>query len=95
MLPVILGKCRPDKAKTQRWYIERQQYNFVIDDGTNMIKLTEEIDIRSMLQPGTRIIMRVITDEQADSMLTAMYIGKDMGTGYPPWVVGMGTYGYG
>ena len=23
------------------------------------------------------------------------YVGKDMGTGYPPWVVGMGTYGYG
>ena len=22
-------------------------------------------------------------------------LGKDMGTGYPPWVVGMGTYGYG
>ena len=25
----------------------------------------------------------------------APYLGKDMGTGYPPWVVGMGTYGYG
>ena len=23
------------------------------------------------------------------------FLGKDMGTGYPPWVVGMGTYGYG
>ena len=73
MLPVILGTCRPDKAKIQRWYIERQQYDFVIDDGTNMIKLTEEIDIWSRLQPGTRIIMRVITEEKADSMLTATY----------------------
>ena len=25
----------------------------------------------------------------------ACQLGKDMGTGYPPWVVGMGTYGYG
>ena len=28
-------------------------------------------------------------------LVRAFYLGKDMGTGYPPWVVGMGTYGYG
>ena len=73
MLPAILRNCKPHKAEIQRWYIERQQYDFVIDDGTNMIELTEEIDIQSMLQPGTRIIMRVITEEEVDSMLTATY----------------------
>ena len=73
MLPVILRNCKPDKAEIQRWYIERKQYDFVIDDGANMIKLTEESDISSRLQPGTKIVMRVTTEENANSMLTATY----------------------
>ena len=27
--------------------------------------------------------------------ISALVLGKDMDTGYPPWVVSMGTYGYG
>ena len=41
------------------------------------------------LPPQTFVIV-VLLDERMMPQ-----IGKDMGTGYPPWVVGMGTYGYG
>ncbi|KAF8557482.1 hypothetical protein OG21DRAFT_270471 [Imleria badia] len=74
MLSVILFQCRPDEAEIQRWYIERKQYDFVIY-GTNsdVIQLTRESDIWSTMQPGTRIVMRVITEEEVDSMVTATY----------------------
>ncbi|KAI6097742.1 hypothetical protein EDD16DRAFT_588516 [Pisolithus croceorrhizus] len=62
-LPGILSQCRPDKAHIQWWYIERGQYDFVIDNGTNMIQLTRESDIWSTIEPGTKIVMRVVTTE--------------------------------
>ncbi|KAI6105153.1 hypothetical protein EDD16DRAFT_1633881 [Pisolithus croceorrhizus] len=62
-LPGILSKCRPDKAHIQQWYIDRGQYDFAIDDGTNITQLARESDIWSTIQPGTKIIMRVIITE--------------------------------
>ncbi|KAI6168837.1 hypothetical protein EDD17DRAFT_1523098 [Pisolithus thermaeus] len=62
-LPGILSQCRPDKADIQRWYIDRGQYDFVIDNGTNIAQLTRESDIWSTIEPGTKIVMRVITTE--------------------------------
>ncbi|KAI6137154.1 hypothetical protein F5141DRAFT_1079070, partial [Pisolithus sp. B1] len=62
-LPGILSQCRPDRAHIQRWYIDRGQYDFVIDNGTNITQLTRESDIWSTIQPGTKIVMRVITTE--------------------------------
>ncbi|KAI6096229.1 hypothetical protein EV401DRAFT_1142320 [Pisolithus croceorrhizus] len=62
-LPGILSQCRPDKADIQRWYIDRGQYDFVIDNGTSITQLTRESDIWSTIEPGTKIVMRVITTE--------------------------------
>ena len=73
MVRASLFQCRPDQAEIQRWYIERKQYDFVIDDGTNMIQLTRESDIWSNLESGTRITMRVIMEEEVDYTVTAMY----------------------
>ncbi|KAI6022449.1 hypothetical protein PISMIDRAFT_465178 [Pisolithus microcarpus 441] len=71
-LPGILSECRPDKAYIQQWYIERGQYDFVIDDGTNVTQLTRESDSWSTIEPGTKIIMRVITTE-VSRRLSARY----------------------
>ncbi|KAI6099411.1 hypothetical protein EV401DRAFT_2034622 [Pisolithus croceorrhizus] len=62
-LPGILSKCRPDKAHIQQWYIDREQYDFAIDNGTNITQLTREGDIWSTIQPGTKIVVRVIITE--------------------------------
>ncbi|KIK15421.1 hypothetical protein PISMIDRAFT_49038, partial [Pisolithus microcarpus 441] len=59
-LPGILEKCRPDKRHIQEWYIDRGQYDFVIDSGTNITQLTRESDDWSTLQKGTRIVLRAI-----------------------------------
>ena len=74
MLSVTLFQCRPDEAKIQRWYIERKQYDFVAYNRTksDVIKLTKENDFWSNMESGTRIVMRVITDEVVvDSTVTA------------------------
>ncbi|KAI6014248.1 hypothetical protein PISMIDRAFT_643701, partial [Pisolithus microcarpus 441] len=68
----ILSKCRLDKAHIQQWYIDRGQYDFVIDDGTNMTQLMRESGIWSTIEPGTKIVMRVITTE-VSRMLSARY----------------------
>ncbi|KAF8550621.1 hypothetical protein OG21DRAFT_393802 [Imleria badia] len=75
MLPVILFQCRPDEAEIQRWYIENKQYDFVMYDknDSDVIQLTRESAIWSTMQPGTRIVMRVITEEIVDSTVTATY----------------------
>ncbi|KAI6042035.1 hypothetical protein EDC04DRAFT_1077284 [Pisolithus marmoratus] len=62
-LPGILKQCQPDKAQIQQWYIDRGQYDFVIDNGTNVAQLTRESDIWPTIQPGTKIVMRVIITE--------------------------------
>ncbi|KAI5986397.1 hypothetical protein EDD15DRAFT_2472149 [Pisolithus albus] len=71
-LPGILSECRPDKAHIQKWYIDRGQYDFVIDNGTNVIRLTRESDIWSTIEAGTKIVMRVITTE-VSRRLSARY----------------------
>ena len=73
MLRASLFQCRADQAEIQRWYIERKQYDFVIDDGTNVIQLTRESDLWSNLQSGTRIVMRVMIEEEVYSTMTAIY----------------------
>ncbi|KIO06746.1 hypothetical protein M404DRAFT_998861, partial [Pisolithus tinctorius Marx 270] len=62
-LPGILHQCRPDEAEIQQWYIDKGQYDIVIDDGTNVTQLTRESDVWSTIQPGTKIVMRIITAE--------------------------------
>ncbi|KAG9313748.1 hypothetical protein JVU11DRAFT_6104 [Chiua virens] len=59
MLHACLFQCRPDEAEIQRWYIERNLYNFVIYDSTHseMIQLTKESDTWTNLESGTRIVM--------------------------------------
>jgi len=69
MLSVFLFQCRPDEAEIQRWYIERKQYDFVIDDGANVIQLTRECDTWLNLEPGTRAII----EEIVNSTVTATY----------------------
>ena len=73
MARASLFQCRPDQAEIQRWYIERKQYDFVIDDGTNVIQLTRESDIWSNLESGTKITMRVVIEEEADYTVSATY----------------------
>ncbi|KAF8452438.1 hypothetical protein L210DRAFT_790515, partial [Boletus edulis BED1] len=65
MLAVVLFQRRPDEAETQRWYIERKLYDFVIYNKTNsdVVQLTQESDIWSDMKSGTRIVMRAITEE--------------------------------
>ena len=65
MLSVILFQCGPDEAEIQRRYIERKRYDFVVYNRTNsdVIKLTKENDFWSNMASGTRIVVRVITDE--------------------------------
>ncbi|KIK14787.1 hypothetical protein PISMIDRAFT_116412 [Pisolithus microcarpus 441] len=77
-LPGILSECRPDKAHIQKWYINRGQYDFVIDNGTNMNRLTRESDIWSTIEPGTKIVMRVINTEVSTVLSTSYqcYCGK-------------------
>ncbi|KAI6155948.1 hypothetical protein BKA82DRAFT_245764 [Pisolithus tinctorius] len=62
-LPGILHQCRPDEAEIQQWYIDQGQYDIVIDDGTNVTQLTRESDVWSTIQPGTKMVMRIITAE--------------------------------
>ncbi|KAI5986409.1 hypothetical protein EDD15DRAFT_1550588 [Pisolithus albus] len=62
-LPGILSKCRPDRAHIQQRFIDQNQFDFVIDDGTNMTQLTRGSDVWSTIEAGTKIIMRVITTE--------------------------------
>ncbi|KAI6016202.1 hypothetical protein EDC04DRAFT_546875 [Pisolithus marmoratus] len=62
-LPGIIKQCPLENRPIQQWYIDRGQYDFVIDNGTNITQLTRECDIWSTIQPGTKIVMRVIITE--------------------------------
>ena len=76
MLRASLFQSRPDEAEIQRRYIERKQYDFVVYNGTDpdAIKLTRENYIWSNMESGTRIIMRVVTEEViVHSTVTATY----------------------
>ena len=42
MLRASLSQCEAQAAEAQRWYIDRKQYEFVVDDGTSMIRLTRD-----------------------------------------------------
>ncbi|KAI5989756.1 hypothetical protein EDD15DRAFT_1300871 [Pisolithus albus] len=80
-LPGILHQCRPDEAWIQQWYIDRGQYDFVIDNGTDVTQLTRESDIWSTIQPETKIVMRII----------AMRIAK---RAFPRYQCYCGTWSY-
>ncbi|KAI6018730.1 hypothetical protein BKA83DRAFT_1685895 [Pisolithus microcarpus] len=67
MLPVLLCQCWPDEAELQRWYIDRGQYDFVLDDGMMVTELTSGSDLWARVQAGTKIVMRVITEEVVTS----------------------------
>lgn len=75
MLRASLFRCRQDEAEIQRWYIEKKQYDFVIYDrnDSDVIKLTRESDIWSNLEPGTRVVMRVVTEADISWNVTATY----------------------
>ena len=75
MLHASLFRCRPDEAEIQRWYTKRKQYDFVIYNRTSsdVIQLTRESNIWSNMKPGARIVMRVITEEEIDSIVTTTY----------------------
>ncbi|KAF8557473.1 hypothetical protein OG21DRAFT_270108 [Imleria badia] len=76
ILRASLFRCTPDEAEIQRWYIEKKQYDFVIYDrnDSDVIKLTRESDIWSNLEPGSRVVMRVITESDIISWnVTATY----------------------
>ncbi|KAI5994558.1 hypothetical protein F5J12DRAFT_785755 [Pisolithus orientalis] len=62
-LPSILNQCQPDEAQIQQWYINRGQYDFMINNGMNITKLIRECDAWTAIQPGTKIVMRVIMEE--------------------------------
>ncbi|KAI6125118.1 hypothetical protein EDD16DRAFT_1560147 [Pisolithus croceorrhizus] len=62
-LPGMLHQCQPDEAQIQQWCIDRGQYDFVIDNGINITRLTRDSDFWLAIEPGTKIIMRVITTE--------------------------------
>lgn len=75
MLRASLFQCRPDEAEIQSWYIERKQYDFVIykSNNSDVIQLTRESDLWSNMEPGTRIVMRVINEEFAGLGVRATY----------------------
>ena len=58
-------QCRLDEAEIQSWYIEKGQYDFVIYDrnDSDVMELTRKSDIWSKMEPGTRIVMRIINEE--------------------------------
>ncbi|KAF8557471.1 hypothetical protein OG21DRAFT_270225 [Imleria badia] len=65
MLRASLFQCRPVEAEIQRRYIERKQYDFVVYDRneSDVIYFTRESDVWSNLEPGTRVVMGVVTEE--------------------------------
>lgn len=69
VLPSLLYQCRPDTAEVQRWYVHRGQYDFVLDDDTDVTQLTRENSLRSGIQAGAGIVMRIIIEEAVSSFL--------------------------
>jgi len=52
-----------DKACIQRRYLEQEQYDLCIDQGTQVIELTSETDEWSTIEAGTKVVMRVIINK--------------------------------
>ncbi|KAN0094850.1 hypothetical protein V8E55_003137 [Tylopilus felleus] len=73
MLRASLSQCEAQAAEAQRWYIDRKQYEFVVDDGTSMIRLTRDSDFWSEVESGAKIVMRVIIEEVVDATVTLSY----------------------
>jgi len=59
----VLFESNTDKACIQRRYLEEGQYDLCIDQGTQVIELTSETDKWSMIEAGTKVVMRVIIDK--------------------------------
>jgi len=58
----VLFESNMDKACIQRRYLEQGQYDLCIDQGTQVIELTSENEW-SMIEAGTKVVMRVIIDK--------------------------------
>jgi len=69
----VLFTPNTDKACIQRRYFEQGQYDLCIDQGTQVTELTSETDEWSMIEAGTKVVMRVIIDKDVDSAFTAIY----------------------
>jgi len=59
----VLFESNADKACIQRRYLEQGQYDLCIDQGMQVIELTSETDEWSMIEAGTKVVMRVIIDK--------------------------------
>jgi len=60
----VLFETNTDKACIQRRYLEQGQYDLCIDQGTQVLELTSETDKWSMVEAGTKVVMRVIIDKE-------------------------------
>ena len=68
----VLFTSNTDKACFQRRYLEQGQYDLCIDQGTQVIELTSETDEWSMIEAGTKVVMRVIVDKHLYSASAAI-----------------------
>ena len=68
----VLFTPNTDKACIQRRYLEEGQYDLCIDQGTQVIELTSETDEWSMIEAGTKVVMRVIIDKNLYSPSAAI-----------------------
>ncbi|KAG0695536.1 hypothetical protein DFH29DRAFT_1072453, partial [Suillus ampliporus] len=58
----VLFKCDSAEARIQRRYLEKGRYNLCIDEGTRVARLTS--NEWSTIQAGTKIVMRVVFEQQ-------------------------------
>ncbi|KAG1735646.1 uncharacterized protein EDB91DRAFT_558422 [Suillus paluster] len=67
----VLFKRESIEARIQRRYIEEGHYYLCIDEGTEVTRLTS--DEWSTIEAGTKIVMRVIIEQQMTSSLGVSY----------------------
>ncbi|KIK37111.1 hypothetical protein CY34DRAFT_93307 [Suillus luteus UH-Slu-Lm8-n1] len=61
----VLFKCNSIKAQIQRRYMESGHYDLCIDEGTQVTQLT--CNEWSKLEAGTKVVMRIIIQQQTTS----------------------------
>jgi hypothetical protein len=67
----VLFKCNSIEAQIQRRYMESGQYDLCIDEGTQVTQLT--CKEWSKLEAGTKVVMRIIIQEQTTSSSGVSY----------------------
>ncbi|KAG1736577.1 hypothetical protein EDB19DRAFT_1031768 [Suillus lakei] len=65
MLQVLLCNCDPITAQIQRRYIEAKEYDFCIDEGTQVTPLTS--NKWPSIEVGTKIVMRAIIQQETSA----------------------------